>query len=84
MKLVIAIRDTKTEMFGQPQFVKTKGEAIRMAQQAINGNQDRDNALASYPEDFTLYAIGEYDDDRGAIKGYELPELIAHLKDLKQ
>ena len=83
-RLIIAIRDDKTESFGQPQFVKTKGEAIRMVQQAVNGQPDANNALQNYPEDFTIYAIGEYDDDTGAIKGFDTLDLVAHVKDLKQ
>lgn len=64
MKVIIAIRDIKADAFGNPMFVRSKGEAMRMFTDEVN-RADQDNALYRHPEDFELYILGTYDDEKG-------------------
>jgi hypothetical protein len=60
---IVAIYDTKAEAFSQPVFVQSHGAAVRSFSDQVNGGGD--NNLANHPEDFTLFAFGEFDDSTG-------------------
>lgn len=53
-----AIYDVKAEFYQPPQFVRSKGEAIRMFKDALNGG---DPMMTAHPEDFKLWYLGEFD-----------------------
>jgi hypothetical protein len=75
MKLkAFSIRDQKAEIFNTPYFNKTMGEAERNFAQAVN---DSKTMLNKYPEDFDLYYLGEYDDQKGTVAWEETPKHIA-------
>lgn len=65
MKLqIIALRDIKANVYGQPMFVPNIGAAIRNF-----GDQVQDpnsGPLHKHPEDFELWHLGEYDDNDGS------------------
>lgn len=61
---VFCVRDQKTEAYMQPFFMKTKGEAIRAWSDTVSDKQTQFN---KHPEDFTLFEIGEYNDDNGIL-----------------
>jgi len=54
-----------------------------MFSDAVNNNSP-DNALNRYPEDFTLYYIGEFDDATGSVTGNLSPMLVANGTVVKQ
>ena len=58
---IFTVYDSKAAIYGQPFYAVTDGIALRMFSDAVN-NHSPDNALNRYPEDFTLYYIGEFDD----------------------
>jgi hypothetical protein len=68
-----SIRDSKAEAFNTPFFQKTKGEAIRSFESAVN---DGKTQLNQYPEDFDLYHVGEWDDATGKIKPLDTPNHV--------
>lgn len=79
---VVAIRDRAADVFGQPQYVNTRGIAIRGFQDEIN-RKDPANMLNKHPEDFDLYVLATYDDNTGRFKHVsDTPEMIAIGKDL--
>lgn len=71
--LVYAIRDTATEHFYTPFYQKTKNEALRTFEGAVNDSQ---TALYRNPEHFDLYELGSFDDNTGALISHKSPEFI--------
>lgn len=59
---IFAIYDSKSENYGRPFFVRTRGEAIRFFTEAAN---DRSTNIGKYPGDFTLFELGTYEDNTG-------------------
>ena len=65
MKLkVFSIYDSKTECFMNPWYARTTGEAVRSFEQSII---DPNTSFHKYPDDFTLFDIGSWDDETGEI-----------------
>lgn len=64
MKLkVFAVFDSAVGAYMQPFFMQSKGQAIRAWQDTIN---DEKTQFHAHPSDFTLFELGEYDDQDGA------------------
>jgi len=59
---VYTVYDAKIEAYMNPFLMQTKGQAIRAFQDTINGKESQ---FSKHPEDFTLFEIGEYDDNKG-------------------
>ena len=77
---IYSIRDAKAEIFNQPIFQKTHGEAERNFQTLVN---DEKSTVFKYPEDFDLYYVGSYDDNTGLIKPLDTPQHIVKAIALK-
>jgi len=73
MMKLYAVRDVKSEAFGAPMSIATKGLAVRSFSDAC---QQKTSDLNRYAEDYMLYEIGEYDPTSGAIKAYSVPLYI--------
>ncbi|QXP07926.1 MAG: nonstructural protein [Arizlama microvirus] len=56
--------DSKLEAYMQPFFMTTRGQALRAFTDTVN---DPSSIFAKHPEDYTLFEIGEYDDQTGDI-----------------
>lgn len=68
MKLIIvAVRDRAADAFMRPYFVPALGLAIRSFQDEVN-RSSADNPMWVHPEDFDLYELGTYDEDRGVFE----------------
>jgi len=65
---IYSIRDSKSECFTQPFFQHTAGEAERNFKTLVNDEKSTQN---KYPEDFSLWEIGNYDDNTGKITPIE-------------
>lgn len=59
-----SVYDSVAQVWGKPFPMKNKGEAIRGFAQACS---DPQTSLYQNPEDYTLFEIGEWDDDKGNI-----------------
>lgn len=70
---VYSVYDTKAQAFGQPFFMQADGIAVRAFTEACNNPEGE---FIKYPNDFTLYNIGHYDDSNGAIFSNKPEELI--------
>lgn len=70
---VFAIKDQKAEVFLQPFFRKTHGEAERDFRTLV---ADQKSMINKYPDDYDLYFIGTYDDQEGAITRLDTPQHV--------
>lgn len=61
---VFSVYDSKVGSYLSPFFVRSKGEAIRGV---VNELENPNSNLAKFPADFTLFEIGEYDDEHGTL-----------------
>lgn len=65
MKLsMFTVYDSKAEFYSKPFYARTTGEALRSFQEAAN---DRAILVGQYPADYTLFCIGEFDENTGEI-----------------
>lgn len=59
---VFTVYDSKAEAYLPPFLAQTKGQALRSFADLAN---DKSTNVGKYPEDFTLFELGEYDSIRG-------------------
>lgn len=62
---VFTVYDSKAEAFLPPFFLHTKGLAIRSF---INAATDERHEFYRHPGDYTLFCIGRWDDNSGAME----------------
>ena len=68
MKLnVYTIYDDTAKAYMQPFFMHNHGLAVRAFTDQVNRN-DENNPLNKHPEQFTLYYVGEFDDQTGNLE----------------
>jgi len=67
---IFTVYDSKAEAFLAPFFLKARGQAIRSFTDTCN---DPEHAFYKHPSDYTLFALGEYDDAQAAFEIYEAP-----------
>lgn len=79
--LIYAVRDRATDQFGNPMFLVSSGQAIRSFTDEIN-RAEANNMMYTHPDDFDLYALGEYDTEVGEFKT-ERPRQITVGKEVK-
>jgi len=74
MKLVLCTAyDSVAGAFMTPFFVRSRGEAIRSFVDAIN---DDKHQFSKHGPDFSLYVVGEFDDNSGLISIPHEPERL--------
>lgn len=61
---IYSVYDAKAVAYIQPFFAPTDGIALRMFGQAAS---DENHQFARWEEDYTLYRVGEFNDDTGEI-----------------
>lgn len=61
---IFSVYDIKSKSFGQPFYSLTRGTAIRSFTDLVN---DPQTSINKYPDDFTLFEIGTFDDNSGEI-----------------
>jgi len=64
MTKIFSIYDSKGEIYAQPFFQRNVNVAIRTFTNMVN---DERSQISSYPEDYTLFEIGMWDDVKGII-----------------
>ena len=72
-----AVRDTKSMTFGRPFLLQNDEMAMRSFMSAVTG---ADEPMSEYPDDYTLYRIGEYDDTTGLIEGHNPDRVCTGLE----
>ena len=78
---VFTVYDSKAEAYMQPFFSPTTGLAIRSFSEVAN---NKDHAFSKYPEDYTLFEIGEFNDIDGSIKMLDAKKSIGIALDYVQ
>lgn len=71
--LVFAVRDVKAGVFGTPWFARTRGVAIRNFCGAV-GNPEHE--WSKFAEDYSLYFVGEWREELGALVPSEPIQLM--------
>jgi hypothetical protein len=79
-KIYYAVFDRKAEMYSQPFLEIKDGTAIRAVQDIVINNKD--HAFAKHPSDFSLFRLGDFDDETGIINGEEKPSKIIEIETL--
>lgn len=72
---VYSFFDSAASAFMKPFYVHGDGEAVRIFQSAINA--DDKNNMSLYPQQFTLFKLGEFDDKNASFKLLDAPLSIA-------
>lgn len=65
---VYTVYDSKAQVFMNPIYFRADGEALRAFKSSVNAPGHQFNVNAG---DYTLFGIGEYDDDCGKVFMYE-------------
>lgn len=73
IKQIFTVYDLKSEAYLQPFFLDTKGQAIRTFTDCAN---DQNHQFGRHPEDYSLFDLGEYDDNAAKFKLYKSPKHI--------
>ena len=72
MKLkLFVVYDAKTESYGVPFFRDFTANAIREWQEVASNKSDKQNQIAKFPADFTLFEIGSFEQATGSLEIYE-------------
>lgn len=80
MHKLYVVYDSKSETYTNPTVNPARGQAIRSFSDAVNGGQ---GVIADHPADFTLFEIGEYDNQTGTVVIYDAKVTVANGLDLK-
>lgn len=78
---VFAIYDSKAECYGPAIQMRSTGEALRAF--ADLANDDR-TETGKHPEDFTLFEIATYDNEKAVFQNYTTPNSLAVAIELKR
>lgn len=70
---VFSVFDSKAEVFHQPMFMRAVGEAVRAFQDEANKSS---SAICQHASDYTLFEIGEWDDDKGLLTPLTTPRSL--------
>ncbi len=70
---IFSVYDLKAEAYLQPFFCPTKGLAIRSFTEIIN---DRNHNFSKYPEDYTLFELGTFDDAKAKFDMFPAPQSL--------
>lgn len=76
---MFCIYDSKIEAYNRPFTARSKGEAIRSL---ITEASNSESPLAKHAADYTLFEIGEFNDDNGIITPSHALENLGLIQDL--
>lgn len=78
---IFSIFDSKSEAFHVPFYKKAKGEALRDFQDLAN---DPETSVCKYASDFTLFELGEFNEQTGIITVLPTPMSLGLAQDYKK
>ena len=82
MKMTIcSVFDSAAATYGRPFFVPSRQVGIRTFTDEVNREDEQSN-LYLHPDDFSLFVIGEFDDQSGVFDTHA-PEVLIRAKDVK-
>lgn len=77
---IYSVLDIKAEAHLQPQFYRTKGEALRAFEAAVT---DTNSQFHKFAPDYTLFELGEFDESSASIVTHAKPLLLANASEFK-
>lgn len=75
---VFAVKDSKAAAFALPFFLPRMELAIRSFKDAVG---DPKHEMHRHPEDYSLWCLGEYDDEKGAMQPVEPIKVASAVDD---
>nr|QJB19269.1 MAG: nonstructural protein [Microvirus sp.] len=78
---VFAIYDDKAKAYLPPFIMPETGQAVRLFTDAVNNPQTQ---YFKHPADYTMFQIGEFDDNTGVLKPGGTHELVCGALQLKE
>lgn len=76
-----AIHDQKTGSFAQPFYAINAEVAARLVVQSALKTE---NVVGQFPMDFSLFALGSFDDELGAFQNLQSPQNLGSVAALKK
>ena len=78
--ILCTVYDSKTMAYLPPITLKTKAEAIRSFQAAC---KDENSNFSKWPEDYTMFQIAEWDEEKGVVTNLDSPIVLANASEFK-
>jgi hypothetical protein len=78
---MFTVYDSKAKCYLNPFVMRNSAEAIRSFHTVCNDPQTN---FSKYPSDFTLFEIGEWNDDEGQITMHEAKQALGLAQDFKE
>lgn len=75
------VYDSQSEAYLPPFTMQTKGAAIRAFSDSVN---DTSTQFYKHPQDYTLFEIGEYDDQTATLRPYEAKISLGLAKEFQR
>ncbi len=72
---IYTIHDNKAMAYLSPFTFKNDGQAVRLFGDAIN---NQEHTFAKHPADYTLFNLGEFDDNTSEIKPKTTPQMLGN------
>jgi len=76
---VYTLFDEKAAFYGSPFYCKTDNEALRMVSDAARSTE---TLIGTHPEDYSLYNVGQFDDNAGKLIPENVPVFIVKVTEL--
>lgn len=70
---MFALYDDAVKSYLRPFWSDHKANAQRSFRQLVNQTDNRDNMVANHPDQFTLFELGEFDEQSGVFSSHAIP-----------
>lgn len=80
-KFIFSVYDMKSKVFSIPFFSVNQATALRDFERAC---RDVNSDLNAFPNDFSLYELGSFDDNTGLISTHTQPDYLALAAQFKE
>jgi len=70
---IFSIYDSKAVTYNTPIFLPQEGQAIRIFDDMVNRT---DSEIGKHPEDYTLFTLGDFNDETGLITSLNTPKSL--------
>ncbi|UDN67868.1 nonstructural protein [robinz microvirus RP_160] len=70
-----SVKDLKAAAFAPPFFLGRDEVAVRTFRDAL---EDKSHPMSAHPEDYELFYLGEFDDERGSLTGASAPVFLCN------
>jgi len=81
LKKMFCLYDSKAEIYHEPFYTRTVGEAERAVQMQVNNPEHH---LSKFSEDYTLFEVGVFDTDNGIITPLSTLHAVSKLHHYKK